>query len=104
MQGVCRHTNDPNAEASMHKSLIQERPFIWRHPTIFSRLAVEDEIRGDHRTADDGGAIEEPLRHAAGIRARDLATRLHVGTTERLLEGISRLDEESCQRRGGLEG
>ena len=95
MQGVCRHTNDPHTEASMHKSFIQKGPFVWRHATIFSSLAVEDKIGGDYRTAEDGGAIKELLRRAAGIRPRDLAARLHVGATEGLLEGISRLDE-SC--------
>lgn len=103
MQGARRHANDPNTQARMHESFVQKRPFVRRHAPIFARLAVEHEVRGDHRAADDGGAVEEPLRHAAGIGARDLAAGLHVGTAERLLEGISRLDERR-QGRGGLEG
>lgn len=82
----------------MHESLIKERPFVRWHAAIFSRLAVEHEVRGDHSTTNDCGAIEELLSHAAGIGGRDLAARLYVGTTERLLEGISRFGEGSDGR------
>lgn len=98
MQSICRHSNDANTQPSMHESFIQECPFVRRHTAIFSSLTVEDEIRRDYRTADDSGAIEESLGHAAGIRARDLAARLYVGATEGMLEGISRVDEGSDGR------
>ena len=82
----------------MHKGFVKERPFERWHAAIFSSLAVEDDIRGDDGAADDGGAIKQPLRHAAGVRARDLAARLHVGAAEGLLEGIARFGERSDGR------
>lgn len=97
MQGACRHTDDPDTQASMHEGVVQIRPFVGRHTTIFPGLAVEHEVRGGYRTADDGGAIEELLRHAPGIRGRVLAALLHIGAAEGLLEDISSFDE-SCQR------
>ena len=86
----------------MHECLVEKRSFIKRYTAIFSRLAVEDEIRGDDGTANDGGAIEEPLGHAAGVGAHKLAARLDVGATEGLLEGISRVGEcrDGCNRLG----
>ena len=98
MQSIGRHANDPDTQPGVHKGLVQEGPFVRGHAAIFSGLAVEHEIRGDYRTADDGGAVEEPLGHAAGVGAHDLAARLHVGATEGLLKGISRLGEGSDGR------
>ena len=77
----------------MQKGFIQKGPFVWGHASIFTGLAVEQEVRGDHRTADDGAAVKELLRHAAGVGAGDLATGLDIGATEGLMEGISRLGE-----------
>ena len=93
MQSACRHTNDPNTQASMHKGFIEEGPFVRRHATVFSTLAVEHEIRGDDGSTNDGGSIKELLSHAAGVRAHGLTAGLDVGTTEGLLEGISRFGE-----------
>ena len=98
MQCACGHTDDPNTQAGMHKGFVKERPFKRWHAAIFSSLAVEDYICGDDGAADDGGAIEQPLSHAAGVRARDLATRLHVGPMEGMLEGIARFGERSDGR------
>lgn len=93
MQGARRHANDPNPQASVHESFVQKGSLVGWHAAIFTSFAVEHEICGDDSTADDGGAIKEPLTHAAGVRTRDLAARLHIRATEGLLEGISRLGE-----------
>lgn len=98
MQSTCRHTNDPNTQPSMHEGFIQECPLVGGHAAIFPSLAVKHEIRGDDSTADDTSAVEEPLSHTTGVRARNLAARLHVGATEGLLEGISRLGEDTDGR------
>ena len=100
MQSACRHTNDPNTQASMHKGFIKECPFVRWHAAVFPSLAVEHEIRGDDGSTNDGGAIKELLSHAAGFRAHGLTTGLDVGTTESLLEGISRFGECGDGRNG----
>lgn len=93
MQSACRHTNDPNAQTSMHKGFIKECPFVRRHAAVFSSLAVEHEIGGNDGSTDDGGSIEELLSYAASVRAHSLTARLDIGTMEGLLEGISRFGE-----------
>ena len=93
MQSARRHTNDSNAQPSMHKGFVEEGPFVRWHAAIFPSLAVEQDVRGDDGPAYDGGAIKELLRHAGRVRTHDLAAGLHVGATEGLLEGISRFGE-----------
>ena len=84
----------------MHKGFIQKLPFVRWHTAIFSSLAIEYDVRGDDRAANDGGAIKELLTRAAGVGARDLAAGLHIVAAEGLLEGISRFSERRDGRRG----
>ncbi len=100
MQGARRHPDDSNTQARMHKSLIEERPFIRRHAAIVASFAIKQDVRGDNGTADDSGTVEELLSRAGGVRARNLAAGLHVGATEGLLEGISRFCKGGDGRNG----
>ena len=77
----------------MNKGFIEECPFVRRHAAVFSSLAVEHDIRGDDGSPNDGGSVKELLSHAAGVRAHSLTAGLDVGTTESLLECISRFGE-----------
>ncbi len=46
MQCLGRNTDDPEAQARMHKCLIEILPFEGRHPAIFACLAVEEQVGG----------------------------------------------------------
>lgn len=93
MQSARRHTDDANTQTGVHEGFVEKGPFVRWHAAIFPSLTVEHEVRGDHGAANEGSAVKELLGDAAAVGAYDLATRLHVGATEGLLEGISRFGE-----------
>lgn len=93
VQGARRHPDDANTQAGVHEGFVEESPFVRRHAAIVPGLAVEHDVRGDNGAANEGGAVKELLGDAAAVGPHDLAARLHVGTTEGLLEGISRFGE-----------
>lgn len=98
MQSSSGNTNNTNTKAGVHEGVVEVAALIRSHATILSRLAVEDHVRGQDGTTDDGSTVKETLGH---IPARSLVGRLHVRPLESILEGLSGLGED---RRGtGLE-
>lgn len=49
----------------MEEGVVEVGAFIWRHATIFSLFAVEDEVESDDTPTDHGGAVQETLTECA---------------------------------------
>lgn len=90
MQRLRRHPNNPNPQSRMQERVVQELPLERRHTTIFARLAVEEHVRGDNGSADDGGSIEEALGEgAATCGGGGGDARLDIGPEGGVLEGMA---------------
>lgn len=98
VQGACSNTDDTKSKASVHKSLIQEAPLVSGHTPIFTGLTVENEVRSQDGTTDDGSTVQQLLGE---VTLRDVVCLLHIGPAEGILEGLAGLREDgrlSCRR------
>lgn len=91
MQSPRGDANDTDTKTRVHESVIQVAALKHRHPTVLSRLAVEDQVGGQDSSTDNGRAVQEALGEIAPLR---LVGGLHVRATERILEGLSGLRED----------
>jgi hypothetical protein len=95
-----REPDDANTQPSMHKRVVQVFPLEYRHPAIFARLPVENEVDAQQRGAEDSGAVEKALLQVAlgyGVYGDG---RLLVGTAECGAEDLLGFGEGG----GGLGG
>ena len=67
MQRAGRHSDNPNPQARVQKRIVQIASLKRRHAAILPRLTIEDEVDGDHGTADEGAAIEQLLPQGPGV-------------------------------------
>lgn len=79
----------------MHESFVQIAALVGSHAAILSSFAVEDHVGRQDGSTNDGGAIQKSLSEIATLGG--IVGRLHVGTTEGILEGLSRFRKD----RGG---
>lgn len=100
VQSSSSNTDNTNSESSVQESVVQEASFVRRHAAVLSRLTVEDEVRRQDSSTNDGGSVEQSLGDVA--TAVGVSGRLHVCATEGILESLSGLRED--RRRGGADG
>jgi hypothetical protein len=113
VKGASSDTDDTNSETSVQESVVQVGAFEWRHATIFSGFAVEDEagtesaflsvvqiwshsLDGKKSTTEDGTAIEKALGEVSrGGRVGECGLLSKLGGA---LEGAGCLEgaAESC--------
>lgn len=105
VQSSSGNTDDTNTKTSVQESVVQVAALKWRHATVLSRFAVEDHVRNQNRSSDDGSAIQQTLGEVATLSG--LVGRLHVRPSEGILESLSRLGQDgggtSRMRLRGLE-
>ncbi|KKA17378.1 hypothetical protein T310_8781, partial [Rasamsonia emersonii CBS 393.64] len=79
--------DNTNSKPSVQERLVQIFSLIRRHSTILAGLAVEDQVRSQHRSAHDGGSVQDLLAQVACLG--HLVGLLHVRAAESILEGLS---------------
>lgn len=89
--------NDTDSQTGVQESVIQVAPFVRRHSAILSRFAVEDQVRSDDCSSDDGSSVEQSLSKVATLG--DAVSGLHVRPAESILESLSRAAEDGRWRR-----
>lgn len=69
----------------MHKRVIEVGSLVWRHPSILTCLAVEDEVQRQRAAKEDAGAGKKLLRFVAGVSD---GVERRVGGEAGVAEGI----------------
>ena len=99
MECLRRDANHADTQAGVEKCFVEVRALEGWHASIFTGLAVEDEICGHESAPYECGAVEEALTKVGSIWRGDRASGLLIGAAEALLENMA-----VCEtgKRGGL--
>lgn len=88
VESASGNSNDSDSQSGVQESVIQIASLKWWHSSIFSRLAVEDQVDGKQRSSKDCAAIQQALGNIA-LRERVLWRRSLVSPLARLAECLS---------------